>query len=112
MIIGLGIDIVEVARIEKAMRKERFLEKLFTPAEIKDPTDARHIAGRWAAKEAIAKAVPIELGWLDVEVLNDESGSPYVKFSENVNIQKDWKLHISITHENAFAAAVAVLEQS
>ena len=110
MIVAVGIDIVEIARIEKAIQKQEFSEKLFSPEELRDATSAEHVAGRWAAKEAIAKAVPVSIDWRDVEVLNHESGAPYVRFSDKVDIKSGWRVHVSITHDKGYAAAVAVLE--
>ncbi|MCH8980297.1 MAG: holo-ACP synthase [Armatimonadetes bacterium] len=112
MIIAVGIDIVEIARIEKAIRKQEFAEKLFSPDELRDANEAAHVAGRWAAKEAIAKALPMAIAWREVEILNHESGAPYARFSEKVDMKKGWRVHISITHEKGYAAAVAVLEDS
>ena len=111
MIVAVGIDVVEIARIEKAMRKEGFREKILTSAECEHCTTTERIAGRWAAKEAVAKAIPVEMTWRDVEVLNHESGAPYVKLSESVKMKPGWKVHVSITHERMYAAAVAVLER-
>ena len=112
MIVAVGIDIVEIARIEKAIQRKEFAEKLFSPDELRDANEAGHVAGRWAAKEAIAKALPIKIAWRDIEVLNHESGAPYVRFNDKVEIRPGWRVHISITHEKGYAAAVAVLEDS
>ena len=112
MIIAVGIDIVEIARIEKAIRNPEFAEKLFSPEELRDVNEAGHVAGRWAAKEAIAKALPVSLEWRDVEILNHESGAPYARFADKIDIKPGWHVHISITHEKGYAAAVAVLEDS
>ncbi len=112
MIIAVGIDIVEIARIEKAIKKQEFAEKLFSPEELRDSSSAEHVAGRWAAKEAVAKALPITIAWRDIEVFNHESGAPYVRFRDKVDIKPGWRVHISITHEKGYAAAVAVLEDS
>ena len=112
MIIAVGIDIVEIDRIERAIQNKEFAEKLFSPEELRDASSAEHVAGRWAAKEAIAKALPVKVDWRDVEVLNHDSGAPYARFSDKVDIQPGWRVHISITHEKGYAAAVAVLEDS
>ncbi len=60
MIVGLGIDIVEVARIAEAMKNPRFIERILTPIEREFCTTPQKVAGRWAAKEAIAKAVGLQ----------------------------------------------------
>lgn len=110
MIVRIGIDIVEVARIERAMRRPGFLERILTPEErVLCKTPAR-VAGRWAAKEAIAKVVGLSLGWQEVEILADETRAPRaVVHSRKWNPRK-FRLHISITHEKNIAAAVAILE--
>ncbi|MGV3618615.1 MAG: holo-ACP synthase [Fimbriimonas sp.] len=112
MVVGLGIDLVEVARIKRAMENPRFVYKILTDAEREYcGNSAMRVAGRWAAKEAIYKAVGISLTWLDVEILPDELGCPRVKiFSHNYD-PKRLRLNISITHERGHAAAVAVLER-
>ena len=111
MIVAIGIDVVEIARIKKAMEKEGFTDRILTPAEREYCTTIERIAGRWAVKEAVAKAMPIKITWRDVEVLNYDSGAPYVRFSENVAIKPNWRVHVSISHEKEYAAAVAVLEE-
>lgn len=110
MIVAVGIDLVEVARIEKAMRRPAFLPRILTPAERELIQTPKRVAGRWAAKEAIAKAVGRHLTWHDVEILPGKNGEPLV-----VVHHPDWnslahKIHLSITHEKSHAAAVAVLE--
>ena len=110
MITAIGIDVVEVARIKKAMQKPGFVERILTEEEQKTCTTPERIAGRWAAKEAVAKAVGMGLGWHDVEVLNHESGAPYVRFGPKNPLRQGQKIHVSITHESAYAAAVAIVE--
>lgn len=112
MIIGTGIDIVEIKRIEKAMRKNGFKEKILSPDEREYCDTVEKVAGRWAVKEAVAKAMPIAITWRDVEVLNHDSGAPYVKLSDTIKQEPNWNLHVSITHEKAYAAAVAILEDN
>lgn len=107
MILGLGIDLVRIERIERAMaRNPRFLERVLTPAERALADSAEWVAGRWAAKEAIAKAVPIRLSWQDVEVLPGLGGKPIAR----VLVPLEGSLFVSITHERDHAAAVAALE--
>lgn len=105
MIRGLGIDVVEVSRIEEALANPRFVERILTPAERAQELTLLRIAGRWAAKEAIAKAVSTKLSWQDVEISNDETGKPLAKIDH-----PDWsgELMISISHERGIAAAVAI----
>lgn len=85
MIKGVGIDLIEINRIEKAIQKnERFVEKLFTEKEIKyfnsRNNKAETIAGNFAAKEAIAKALGtgVVFDWKSIEVLRTEQGQPVV----------------------------------
>ncbi len=109
MLIGLGLDLVSIARIERAMRRPRFVERVLTPLERDYCRTPTQVAGRWAAKEAVAKAVGRPLGWHDVEVLPDDRGRPVARTSAGV-LAPGWRLHVSISHETTHAAAVAVLE--
>lgn len=108
MILGLGIDVVELDRIEEAMKNPRFAQRILTERERQTPMPAMRLAGRWAAKEAIAKAVPIKLSWHDVEIANDDAGAPSVTVT-NSKWNPEWQLMISISHERGIAAAVAIL---
>jgi holo-[acyl-carrier protein] synthase len=110
MIVAIGLDLVEVSRIAKAMKKQAFLDRILTAAEREIIHTPLRIAGRWAAKEAIAKAVGLHLSWHDVEILPGPKGEPVVTIHHT-----DWDpathcIHLSITHEKGHAAAVAVLE--
>lgn len=109
MITGLGIDVVEVARIERAMRRPGFLQRILTPAEQALDLTPSRVAGRWAAKEALAKAIDLALTWQDIEILNDAQGKPVVTFA---NPPKGLTVHVSISHERGLAAAVAVVEEA
>ena len=125
MILGVGIDLVEVARIEKAYTKfgERFVERVLLPDEAKyclsHRRPAHFIAGRFAAKEAVSKAlgtgIGASLGWHDIEVRRKETGEPYLilhgKGEELLLAKKANVVHISITHTDVTAAAVAVVER-
>lgn len=110
MIIAVGVDIVEVARIEEAMKNLRFLERILTPSELKLATNVQFVAGRWAVKEAVAKAVSVRLTWQDVEILPDENGRPtaHVK-NASFNSETD-RLHVSISHERGHAVGLAIFE--
>ena len=111
MIVGIGIDIVEIARISHAMKNPRFVERILTPAEREYCVTALRVAGRWAAKEAVAKAVGLELSWQDVEILPDEMGQPTVKVASRYLDPVRLKLKVSISHERNNAVAVAILER-
>lgn len=108
MIVGIGLDLVEVARICKAMRNPRFVHRILTDRERALSLTPERVAGRWAAKEAVAKAFAGKLGWHDVEVLAGPSGEPRVELQ--TGFAEGMRIHLSITHERGMAAAVAVVE--
>jgi holo-[acyl-carrier protein] synthase len=124
MILGLGIDVVEVRRIDAVWKRHgaRFLDRVLLPAESayclghKDP--AAFIAARFAAKEAVSKAfgcgIGPSLGWHDIEVRRKESGEPHVvlhgKGRELFARRQASALHLSLTHTAGNSAAVAILE--
>src|SRR5436305_4763363 len=124
MILGVGIDIIEVARIRASHEKfgERFLSRILRAAEIayslshRDP--APFLAARFAAKEAISKAfgtgIGKHLGWQDMEVGRKESGEPFVILHEGgkrlLDERKARIVLISLSHTQEHAAAVAILE--
>jgi holo-[acyl-carrier protein] synthase len=125
MIIGTGTDIVEVARVSQALARHSgaFEAKVFTVAErlvaegLRKSAD-QYFAGRWAAKEAIVKALGTgfgpECGWQDIEILNDDRGKPIVTLSGDGATHADtlgirsW--HLSISHEKHYACAMAIAE--
>lgn len=114
MILGTGIDIIEVDRIQKAVERwgDSFLEHVFTPAEIDHARKLKfpyqHFAGRFAAKEAIFKAAGIaHLSWLDVSIINDPDGKP-VCHDNNKKLKH--RLLISISHSKDYAVASAIVE--
>ena len=124
MILGLGTDIVEVARIASSFLQhgEKFLNRVLLPDEIayclQHRQPAPFIAVRFAAKEAIAKAfgtgIGAQLGWLDIEIFRRESGEPFVVLHGNgeklFSERGVKKLHISLTHTENYAVATAILE--
>jgi holo-[acyl-carrier protein] synthase len=109
MIVRIGLDVVEVARIKRAMQNPRFLPRILTAAERGQASSPARVAGRWAAKEAIAKCVGTHLGWHDVEVVNDAEGAPVARFN-NFELPRGHRIHLTISHERGVAAAVAILE--
>jgi holo-[acyl-carrier protein] synthase len=125
MILGVGVDIIEVARIESSYAKfgERFLDRILHPNEVRYCLSHRapgpFLAARFAAKEAISKAfgtgIGAQLGWQDMEVARKESGEPFVilhqKGSELMQSRKATALRISLSHTQNYAAAVAILER-
>src|SRR5512137_1528360 len=124
MILGIGTDIIEVARIQASHEKfgERFLNRILHPNEIgyclsyKAP--APFLAARFAAKEAISKAfgtgIGAQLGWQDMEVGRKESGEPFVILHGNglkLLAERGARLvHLSLSHTAAHATAMAILE--
>jgi holo-[acyl-carrier protein] synthase len=121
MIIGIGTDIIEINRIEKAiMRTSSFIEKSFTSNEIKyfklKGLKGNVIAGNFAAKEAISKALGTGFrgfGLQDIEVLRDELGKPVVNLSHKIYKLldiKEFNIHVSISHSKENAIAYAVME--
>lgn len=107
MILGLGTDIVEIARIERAMRRPGFVERILTPAERALGASPAFVAGRWAAKEAAAKCISCLLTWQDVEVLRGPEGEPVMTCR---SVPANTRLWVSISHEKAYATATVILE--
>lgn len=111
--LGIGNDIIEIERIRKSLQKhgQRFLDKLFTKTEQTycqrhaDPVPS--YAGRFAAKEAVVKALGTgfngQIGWLDIEIINDEAGKPEVWIQS-----EPAEILVSISHCKAYATAVAI----
>jgi holo-[acyl-carrier protein] synthase len=114
MIVGIGIDVTHLSRFRKAAGRVGLLERLFTPAE--QDASMQRMAGRFAAKEAFAKALgaPTGLVWTDVEVRKDESGAPYFACTGTVAALVAERgiatIHLSITHDAGIAAAMVVCE--
>ena len=122
MIIGIGTDIIEIDRIERAIKKNNgFLNKIFTFREIEmfkeKSMRSEVIAGNFAAKEAISKALGTGFrgfSLIDVEILRDELGKPIAYLSDNIkdNIATEYRLNVSISHNRTSAIAFAVLEEA
>ena len=124
MILGTGIDIIEVARIAASFEKfgERFVNRILLPDEIaycrlhRQP--APFLAVRFAAKEAISKAfgtgIGAQLGWQDMEIRRKESGEPYVVLHGKGKLLFETRsarqLLVSLSHTQNYAAATAILE--
>lgn len=122
MILGIGTDIIEIARIKRSIEQyqQRFLDRLFTSDEQayclshKNPYPC--FAARFAAKEAIAKALGTGIGslnWLDIEICKNKQGKPFVKLSPKANdLFKFPQLHLSISHCQEYATAYAVWDSA
>ena len=124
MVLGIGIDIIEVARVKASYKRfgQRFLNRVLLADEIayclthKNP--APFIAARFAAKEAISKAfgtgIGAALGWRDLEIRRKESGEPFVilhgKGKELLTARNGRAVLVSLSHTKDHAAAMAVLE--
>lgn len=117
MISGIGIDIVELDRIKKiSERQEKFIDRILTGTEkieykkLSDKRKIEFLAGRFAAKEAFAKAAGTGIGhglsFLDIEIAVDEKGKPFI-----VKPDRD-RVHLSISHSRDFAAAQVVIEKN
>ena len=119
MIYGVGTDIIEIQRVVKACEKESFLRKNFSEKEIEyfRTVDFRKetLAGAFSAKESLAKALGTGFSGfsaIDVEVLHNEKGAPYIVLSNRVTskFQDNLKINISISHCKDYAISYAVLE--
>lgn len=122
MILGLGIDIVEVSRLEKWLKDNKLLQRFFSEEEIeyvlsKENGAARSLAVRFAAKEAFGKALGTGLAGIklkDIVVVNDRTGRPFLKVSgtalETLKKKGGAALHLSLSHEKTTAAAVVIIE--
>ncbi|APH19981.1 holo-ACP synthase [Clostridium botulinum] len=123
MIYGIGTDITEIRRIEKAItRNKNFINKLFTKNEMdlweKKNFKLEFISGRFAAKEAISKALGTgirDFNFKDIEIINNELGKPQVILKPKAEdiirkISQSYKIHLSISHEKEYAIAYALLE--
>ena len=121
MIIGIGNDIIEIERIEKAILKEGFKNKVYTQRELenieKRGNRTETYAGIFSAKEAISKAIGTgvrEFSLTDLEILNDDLGKPYVVVSERLDKiikskKENYQIEISISHSKKYATAIAVI---
>lgn len=122
MIVGVGVDLVDVARFEKSISSTpALLQKLFVEAELSKTGDSeavrvRSLAGRFAAKEAFAKSLgaPKGLHWHEVEIANDASGAPFFKITGSsadlAAARGADKFHLSISHDGPNAVAFVIAE--
>lgn len=118
MINGVGVDIVEIKRLKKAINKwgDAFLNRVFTEDELKYSKSKKfpfqHLAGRFAAKEAVFKALgDASLEFKDIEVINDKRGKPSCKINGSAKFKKRGDIFISISHGKDYAVAQAVIEK-
>lgn len=122
MILGIGFDIIELRRVARLLEEKRKIDRVFTQEEQRY-CDSRGMerlasfAGRFAAKEAVAKALGCGIGavsWLDIEIIKEPDKAPYVclygEAARLASVQKFSRMHISLSHGQDYAAANAVWE--
>ncbi len=125
MIVGIGTDIVDLSRMEKIIeRTPRMVERILTEQEREclpqlQRRKLEFIAGRFAAKEAISKALGFgigkQFGWRSLSILNDVSGKPMIIKHHPGLLTSEWEertIHVSISHEQKFAVAFVMIEQN
>ena len=113
-ILGTGIDIIEIDRIEHAIQRwgDSFLEHVFTEGEIryakKHHRPTQHFAVRFAAKEAVLKALGdnANVSWKDIEIKNDPNGKPLCRYN---NPKFKYHIHVSLSHSRNYAVASAII---
>ena len=125
MIVGVGIDLIEVARVQSVAERfgDRFLHRILRPDELAYCRDfarpSPHVAARFAAKEAVSKAfgtgIGAALGWQDIEVARRDSGQPFLVLHgaglELLASRGGGTIHLSLSHTEHYATAVAVWDQ-
>jgi len=121
MVIGVGIDLIEISRIKKSIDEfgDNFLQKIYTPNEIEyclsKSNKYQHFAARFAAKEAVYKAFSASehygISWQDIEITNEPSGLPIVKLNGSLKsyLSDDKDLKISISHSENLVTCVAII---
>lgn len=128
MIVGVGVDICEVVRIERALAKhgERFAHKVLGPqeqlvwqarTERYGDRGMRYVATRFSAKEAFSKAIGLgmrmPMTWRSCEILNSASGQPFISLNGELAAwfaAKGWRAHVSVSDESAYATSHVVVE--
>ena len=124
MVLGVGIDIIEIERIIKSVERygDRFLHKIYTSNELEYCLSKfnkyQHLAARFSAKEAVYKAVASSwekgISWQDIEVYNDPYGKPEIKPLGNLKdfLSNDKQLKISMSHSDIYVTCVAIIYKS
>jgi len=120
MIVGIGVDVVDLARFERGLiRTPALKDRLFAPSEqVRDgaPMPLRSLAGRFAAKEALIKALGDSSGvtWHDMRVVSDELGNPGFELHDSTKAIAQARgitaIHLSMSHDAGFAVAYVVAE--
>ena len=115
----VGVDIIEISRIERLIKRwgKTFLQRVFTPAELRAYSNASSLAARFAAKEAVLKALDAcdkGISWQDIEVLAEANGKPSVKLLGRAKLQAEEsaikRMNISLSHSKEYAVAFVVGE--
>ncbi len=121
MVVGIGIDIIEIDRIRESVEKygERFLKKIYTEKEIdyclKKKYKYQHLAARFAAKEAVYKALATnwneDVSWHNIEISNEPNGMPVVELHGGLKkfLKGENSLKISMSHSKEYVACVAIV---
>jgi holo-[acyl-carrier protein] synthase len=118
---GVGVDVVDVERMKEVLEKQGqvFLNKVFSDMEVTYCKTRKksyiHFAARFAAKEAVAKAMRTgwsgAFHWRDIEVINDQSGAPHILLSRDVaKALEQYHVHLSLSHTDNTVVALVVLE--
>lgn len=124
MILGIGIDVIEIPRIRESFDRhgERFRDRVYTAAETEycksQATPALHYAARFAAKEAFSKSLGLGIAqgmaWREIGVVNDSRGAPRLVLTGHAaQLAAErgvWSTHVSLSHTDAVAVAVVILE--
>ena len=120
MIVGIGVDVVDIARFERALQRTPTLtSRLFSESEqVKDgkPRPLRSLAGRFAAKEALIKALGDSTGvkWHDMRIVSDELGNPSIELHDSTKVIAERRgitsVHLSMTHDAGIAIAYVIAE--
>jgi len=124
MVIGIGIDIIEIDRIKESVDKfgDRFLNKIYTKKELdyclKKKYKYQHLAARFAAKEAVYKALATgwneDVSWQNIEISNEPNGMPIVTLQGKLKkfLHKGKDLKISMSHSRDYVACMAIIYKS
>jgi len=121
MVIGIGVDIIEIDRIKQSIEKygDSFLNKIYTPVELEycltKSNKYQHLAARFAAKEAVYKALTTgtqeKIGWQNIEIMNKPNGMPIVKLKDFKDdfLSNGSSLKISISHSDSYVTCFAIV---
>jgi holo-[acyl-carrier protein] synthase len=115
----VGVDIIEIQRIDTVIKRwgQTFLQRVFTPAELEKYNAVNSLAARFAAKEAVLKALGAcdqGISWQDIEILSEPGGKPLVNLTGQAKIHADrlaiCRINISLSHSRDYAVAFVVGE--